>query len=258
MITSEWIPQYRRIELALRERLQTMHPGERLPSDDELCREFRVSRMTARNAMQRLADDGLVQRVPGRGTFAVPPPAHRHADRLMAFSHEMRRHGRVPSSRVLAREIRPSTAGEATDLGLDAGEPVVVLRRLRLADDVPMAIESAVLVRRVAEIVMTADVESGSLHEALAAAGLHLRGGTATITAAAAGAEDARLLGVDRDTPLLVERRVIADAQGRPVEATESRYPADRYALDVRFVIEDGARQGPGVNGLSRGAPRNP
>lgn len=236
------LPQYRQIELALRKRLAAMAPGERLPSDEELCREFAVSRMTARNAMLRLADDGLVQRIPGRGTFAVAAPSHRHADRLMAFSQEMTRLGRIPSSRLLARDIRPSTADQAAALGLRATEPVVMVRRLRLADGEPIALETAVLVHRTADVVMAADVERGSLHQALAAAGLHLRRGNATITAEAAGPEDVRQLGVVRGSPLLVERRVIADVAGRPVEATESRYPGDRYALDVRFDVEDQVR----------------
>jgi GntR family transcriptional regulator len=234
-----WLPHYRQIELALRERVATMRPGQRLPSDDELCREFGVSRMTARNAMQRLAEDGLVRRIPGRGTFSVAPPSHRHADRLMAFSHEMARLGRVASSRLLAREIRPSSDTEAGALGLRVTEPVVVVRRLRLADDVPIALETAVLHLRTADLVMSADLEGGSLHAALAEAGLHLRRGNATITAEAAGTEDVRLLGVERGSPLLVERRVIQDAGGHPVEATESRYPGGRYALDVRFEVED-------------------
>jgi GntR family transcriptional regulator len=233
------LPHYKQIELALRERLATTEPGERLPSDEELRREFGVSRMTARNAMQRLAEEGLVQRIPGLGTFAVAPPSHRHADRLMTFSHEMTRLGRVPSSELLGRDIRPSTSEQASALGLRATEPVVVVRRLRLADGEPIALETAVLAARTEDVVMAADLEHGSLHEALGAAGLHLRRGQATITAESATPEDARLLGVQRGAPLLVERRVITDVAGRPVEATESRYPGDRYALDVRFEVEE-------------------
>jgi GntR family transcriptional regulator len=157
----------------------------------------------------------------------------------------MRRRGRAPSSRVLAREIRPSTAGEAALLGIPASEPVVVVRRLRCADDEPIALETALLIQPAAAAVMGADVEHGSLHEALAKAGWHLRRGTATISAAAATAEDARLLHLRRGDPLLVERRVIADAHGRRVEATESRYTADRYALDVQFDVEPDTAQEP-------------
>jgi GntR family transcriptional regulator len=88
---------------------------------------------------------------------------------------------------------------------------------------------------------MATDLETGSLHEALARAGLQLRRGQATITSEGATIDDARLLGVRAGEPLLVERRVIADVAGRPVEATESRYPGDRYALDVRFDVDDGS-----------------
>jgi len=237
-----FVPHYRRIEQALRVRIAEMLPGAQLPSDAELCEEFGVSRMTARQAMQRLADEGLVERVPGRGSYVAEPPEHRRADRLMSFSREMERQGRVPSSRVLAREIRPATAAAAARLGLSEGDPIVVLVRLRLADGRPMAVESAILHRRVAAVVTSADLEDGSLHEALAAAGHILRRGMATITAEAATREDARLLEIRPGDPLLVERRVIVDAEGSALEATESRYPADRYALDVSFDVEHTAR----------------
>jgi GntR family transcriptional regulator len=234
-------PKYRLIEQALRSRIEKLHPGDALPSDAELCVDFGVSRMTARVAMQRLADAGLVRREPGRGSYVAEPPAHRRANRLMTFSREMRRLGRQPSSRILARKMRMSTAQEALRLGLETGEPIIVLRRLRLADGRPMAIEEAHLDGRCAAAVMEADLEAGSLHEALGRAGYVLRRGTGTITAEAAGPEDAQLLEVAERSPLLVERRVILDARGRRVEATESRYPADRYGLDVRFDVDDGA-----------------
>jgi GntR family transcriptional regulator len=245
MTDGRYQPQYRQIEQALRARIATLSPGERMPSDAELCAQFGVSRMTARNAMERLAVDGLIRREPGRGSFVAGPPAHRRANRLMTFSREMLRTGRVPSSRLLAKGIRPSTAAEARELGIPIGASVVHVRRLRTADGEPIAIESAVLIETCADAVVAADLATGSLHETLARAGILLRRGSGTISAAAATADDARLLGIPIGSPLLVERRVIVDGQGRRVEATESRYAADRYALAVRFDVE-----APGVDAV--------
>jgi len=244
MIDPGYVPHHRRIEQVLRERITVMRPGDRMPSDAELVAEFGVSRMTARNAMQRLAEEGLVARQPGRGSFVAAPPAHRRADRLMTFSREMARRGRTPSSRLLDRAIRPSTRAEATALDLPIGEAIVAIRRIRLADAQPIALESVILVGSCAGAVMTADLERGSLHEAITRSGQTLRRGTGTVTAAAATAEDARLLDIHRGDPLLVERRVISDVHGRRIESTESRYPADRYALDVSFDVEDAVATG--------------
>jgi GntR family transcriptional regulator len=238
MIDTAYVPHHRRIEQVLRERITAMKPGDRLPSDAELVAEFGVSRMTARNAMQRLAEEGLVARHPGRGSFVAPPAAHRRTDRLMTFSSEMARRGRVPTSRLLARAIRPSTRAEAAALALRPGEPIVEVRRLRLADGEPVALESAALIQACAPTVLAADLEGGSLHAAILAGGIGLRRGTGTVGAAAATAEDARLLEIRRGDPLLVERRVIVDDDGRRIESTESRYAADRYALDVSFDVE--------------------
>lgn len=254
MAETGYRPQYRQIEQVLRQRVATLRPGARLPSDAELCAEFGVSRMTARHAMQRLAEDGLIDRLPGRGSYVAERPTHRRANRLMTFSQEMRRAGRVPSSRILAREIRPASMAEAASLDLTPGQPIVVVRRLRCADGEPIAVESAVLIGACADVVMTADLEHGSLHETLARAGILLRRGTATISAAAATADDAERLGIGPGDPLLVERRIIVDAHGRRVEATESRYPADRYGLAVQFDVEvpDDGRPDEGPDGGGR------
>jgi GntR family transcriptional regulator len=231
-------PPYRQIERALRARIATLEPGARIPSDAELVHEFHVSRMTARHAMQQLAEEGLIRREPGRGSFVATPPAHRRTNRLMTFTQEMTRAGRIPSSRVLTRVIRPSTNAEASSLDIPVRQPVVHLRRLRLADDQPMALESTVLIGATASAVMTADLAGGSLHETLTRAGFVLRRGTGTISAATATAAEARLLAMRTGEPLLVEQRVIVDGHARRVEATESRYPADRYALVVDFDVE--------------------
>ena len=196
--------------------------------------------MTARHAMSQLADEWLVRRDPGRGTFVAEPPTHRRANLLMTFSHEMRRQGRVPSSRIVERRTRRPTDRERLDLRTDRDSEVVELRRVRLADDEPVCIETAVLSCRCIESVMAADLESGSLHEALISTGIVPTRGQATIGAEAATSDDAVLLGVKPGSPMLVERRLIFDQRGKPIERTESRYAADRYGLDVGFSVEDG------------------
>lgn len=237
MAGQTFVPRYYEIEQALRARIADLEADAPLPSDAQLCREFGVSRMTARNAVQRLVQDGLVYRLPGRGTFVADYGTHRHAGSLANFSDEIRRSGRTPSSRLLARGIRPATAGSVSRLRLQPEANVVIVSRLRLADEEPVAIEHAVLRIDAAPAVLGADLQAGSLHATLVGAGLIPTSGRATISAESASKEEAKMLGVPRGWPLLVERRVILDQDGVPLEATETRYAAGRYALDVEFDV---------------------
>src|SRR5436190_1392409 len=75
MTSTAFVPRYVAIEHELRARIARMQPGDALPSDSELCEEFGVSRMTARNAVHQLKLEGLVERVPGRGTFRLQAAA---------------------------------------------------------------------------------------------------------------------------------------------------------------------------------------
>ena len=229
-----FVPRYYEIEQALRARVAGLRPGDIMPSDAELCEEFGVSRQTARNAMQRLQQEGLVQRLPGRGTFVAERPIHRQAGSLISFSDEMRRVGRRPSSKVLRRAVRPATDDEAKQLG---GESVFELVRLRLADAEPIAIEASAFPAELADTLGAADLETGSLFDALVAAGHVPTAGRAELRAGAATAQDAPL-DVLPGAPLLIERRLIFNQAGRPLELTESRYAADRYSLEVSFDVE--------------------
>ena len=242
-MSMDYAPRYREIEAALRARIAHLRPGQRLPSDADLCAEFGVSRMTARHAMAQLADEGLVRRDPGRGTFVAEPPTHRRANFLMTFSHEMRRQGRTPSSRIVVRRVRPPTDAERTALRVAHGDEVVELKRVRLADHEQVAVETAVLACRCTAAVMAADLETGSLHEVLIGEGILPTRGTSSIGAEAASADDAVLLGIGAGEPMLVERRLIFDQRGRPIARTDSRSAADRYGPAVGYSVEDGGAQ---------------
>ena len=232
---TSFVPRYFEIEQALRVRIATLDPHSPLPSDAQLCDEFGVSRMTARGAVQRLVQEGLVYRVPGRGTFVAPARAGRAASHVLSFSDEMRRRGRVPTSQLVERRTRGATDDERRRLGAD---DVVVLRRVRIADGEPLALETAVFPAARVTQVLDGDLERESLFATLANAGLTPTAGRAALVAESASAEDARLLGIRRGDPMLVERRLIHDQDGTPLELTESRYVGARYGLEVDFDVE--------------------
>jgi GntR family transcriptional regulator len=232
---NDFVPRYYAIEQSLRSRIALLEPHAPLPSDSQLCEEFEVSRMTARGAMQRLVQEGLVYRMPGRGTFVAPARANRTASHILSFSDEMRRRGAVPSSKVVERARRAATPDEARRLATDE---VFVLRRVREADGEPVALETAIFAAERVGDLLDGDVDAVSVFATLAAAGHVPTAGRAAIAAEAASAEDAKLLRVKRGEPLLVERRLIHDADGVPLELTESRYVGSRYGLDVDFDVE--------------------
>lgn len=233
-----YAPRYRRIEQALRTRVATMQPDDPLPSEAQLSHEFSVSRMTARAAVTRLVEDGLAYRESGRGTFVAPPPARRRAENLVRFSEEMRRRGRHASSRLILRERRPASDDETHRLRLRPLAEVIAIQRVRLADAVPIALEDAVFPDGL-DALLTAELADRSLHETLVELGHVPCGGQATITAVNADPRTAQLLDVDDGTALLVEQRLILDQHGNPLELTQSRYVAQRYALDVSFDVDD-------------------
>jgi len=233
----DFAPRYYAIEQALRARITLLQPHDPLPSETELCKEFKVSRMTARAAVMRLVAAGLVYRESGRGTFVSAPAANRHADSLVRFSEEMRRQGRTPRSEVVERLVRPGTPAELDRLRLGRGADVVAVVRVRLADESPIALEHAVFPAALAAL-LDADLAGGSLHGALVALGRVPTLGNASLTARTADPAEAALLDVAAGSALLVELRLIYDQDGAPLEITESCYVGDRYALDVAFAVQ--------------------
>jgi GntR family transcriptional regulator len=231
-VTSRAIPRHKAVERHLRSRIASLRPGDAIESDSELCALFNVSRMTVRQAAQRLADEGLIYRVPGVGTFVAEPKVHRDIARLRSFTEEMALRGATAGSRVLASEIRTGEPAELAALQLPPQAKVAHLRRLRLADDRPVAIENVVLPISSAA-VLNEDLEQGSLHDALQALGEVPTRATGTLVAANAGDEDAELLGVRPAAALLVEERLIFNQHDVPLEKTQTRYAGEEFVFHL-------------------------
>lgn len=116
--------------------------GEQMPTEEQICTLFQVSRITARQAMGQHAQGGYIERVQGKGSYVKAKKVGMQLNRLQGFTEEMRAKGMTGSSRVLSVKIQPCSLKVAERLGIEAGAQVISINRLRLADGEPMAVEN--------------------------------------------------------------------------------------------------------------------
>jgi GntR family transcriptional regulator len=234
-MTARQPARYEQIADHLRGLIARAEPGDRLPSEADLCEQFGVSRMTARQAVQLVAVDGLVDRRRGAGTFVRAGTVPRDLGSPLSFSEGMRARGMTPSSRTLAWERIEPTSDERDALGIGPGEQIYALERLRLADGTPMAIERAALPQSLARAVER-EGEFTSLHDLFTRLGRTPSRAHAEVTAQRATKRQRQLLDLPNGGIVIMERRTIFDQHGEPLERTVTWYASNRYSFRAVLV----------------------
>jgi GntR family transcriptional regulator len=232
---------HRYLEIAeyLRDLVGDANPGDRLPSDSELCARFGVSRMTARQAVNVLANEHLLERRRGSGTYVTGRRVARALGSPLSFSESTRLKGMAPASRVLRAGPIDLSPVESTALRVAADAPAIVLERLRLADDVPMAIERVVMPADDTGL-LDEDLTSGSLHDAFERRGRIPTRALAEVGARTATKRERELLGLSAHGIVISEVRTIFDQDGAPLEYTTTLYAAERYAFTAMLYRDEG------------------
>lgn len=214
----------------------SLQAGARLPAERELAEALGVSRMTVRQALGALERDGLVRRAVGRsgGTFVQEPKVERRPASTAGLSAELRRQGLAAGAELISARVEPAPPRTAAALGLEPGEPVVVVVRLRLAAGKPLALERSSLPQQLYPGIEALDL-GGSLYELmLAVYGRRPTRVVERLETVAARPADARALDVRPGAPLLLVERVGYGADGTPLEFARDRFRGDR----TRIVIE--------------------
>jgi len=213
------------------ELIESIAVGAAIPSERQLGVDLGVSRLTVRAALDELVREGYLVRRRGAGTFVAEPKVAKGMD-VSSFSDDMRARGLTPASRTLDLDVAPAGARMGRLLHVSPSEPVVSVKRLRLADGEPMAIE---LLHARASLVpgLTAvDLEQHSFYDLLADRyDIAIVGGTQTVEPTVTNQEESETLGVPLHSPALLFERVTRAASGDVVEFTSSTYRGDRYRL---------------------------
>jgi GntR family transcriptional regulator len=214
-------------------------PKTQLPSERELCERFGISRITVRQTLHQLVSEGRLMRAHGRGTFVTHAPLRKWLLPLVGFSEDIAARGQKPGAHVLAFEAVEPPPGVAHELQLAEGEKAIVLRRLRLADGVPMAVETVHAPERLCPGILEEDLEDRSFYELLRRRyGIEPARASQSWQAVACPRPDARLLGVRTGSPVLEIGRTTYERGGRPFEHLQSFFRGDRYV----YVAELGER----------------
>lgn len=209
-------------------------PGDALPSERQLCNDHGVSRVTVREAIGQLVAEGLAVRVHGRGTF-VAERAYRSELRLASFHEDMRRLGLKPGTVVLSVGRDTPSAATAAALELPDGRQTWHVRRLRLADGTPIAVDDAWydadLLPDLDEVDFTA-----SIYQTLATRyGRPVNRAEQTVGAGSASSEIAAVLGIAKGSPVMTFDR-IAYSGNQAVEHAYTWFRADRYRVHMTLT----------------------
>lgn len=226
----------------VRERLgsliDSMLPGEAIPAERELARELGVARMTLRRAIDELVLERRLVRRHGSGTFVAPSQVAKPLS-ATSFSSDMRARGLRPGSRTVSWRQLPASLAYAALLEIPTNAPILNVRRLRLADDIPMAIEDLFVPQDLVPGLTGEELEGGSFYQVLSERyAVTIRSGEQVIEPCLVDEADAALLEVPAGEPAFCFERTSRTSDGRVAEFVRSVYRGDRYRIVAQIYPE--------------------
>lgn len=244
------VPLYLQLEKILRGQIAigTIEPGAALPSENELVDTYNVSRTTVRKALDRLAEDGVVVRVQGKGTYVSQPEVTQDLRSLRTISEVLTQAGFIPEVEVVAVDVNYTAPPYVTaQLDLPDGVPIVQVKRRHLVNGEPIAYAVIYLSNRFQWRFSAEELRYQSIYTWLETQEQVLVDkGVQVISAKGASEEVAAALSLEPGSPVLTVHNTSTAETGIPIEHTEFYFPPERYVLAVTlrrthvgFSLED-------------------
>jgi GntR family transcriptional regulator len=235
LIRNEGIPVYVQIRETLREEIarKVLKRGEKLPSEQELAIRFGVSRMTVRQSIAELTDEGLLYRRHGVGTFIGFPQLERDHTRLTNSFDPAESKGNNTLPSLLSMDVVPAGPKVAKALFIKEDDLVFRIKVLGWANDVPITVHEAHVPHELFSQVIDKNLEVQNLWSLFEQCGYKVKRAVEHIEAREATKELAKLMAIEVGMPLLYKERTIYAVDGTPVEFTYCYNRGDIYSLTV-------------------------
>ncbi len=202
--------------------------GDRIPSERELSLHFGVSRMTLRQAIQNLSDEGILERKVGSGTYVANRKVQEKMTGTTSFTEIMLSQGRQPSSKVTSYFVTSPSSSEIEKLALSEKQLVLRMERIRYADGIPICFELASIPETLIN-QFTKESITNSFYRILEDEGFKIGGANQTISATEASEKIAEFLNIKRGDAVLRLRQVSFFDDGRPFEYVRTQYVGSRF-----------------------------
>jgi len=234
------IPLYYQLKEEIKKRILdgTYKEGDLIPSERELIENHNLSSTTVRRALNDLVHENYLQRKAGKGTFVQPRRVRRDLRKVLSFTTNMNEMGLTPSTKVLEKQAVPADDFVADRLGVGEGQQVMKLRRLRMADGVPMMLETRFIRLDLCPTIMDFPLDSSLwevfTHEFGKKPHRHHQG----FRIANVNQDEAGLLGLAQGSPVFLILGVTYLEDGQAIECDSSFYRGDRYELTFEAVAD--------------------
>ena len=234
------IPYYYQLIEILKQHIKdgTWVPGDRIPSEIELCDNYGISRTVVRQALRELETDNYIVRRKGKGTFVAKPKINEGLiQKLTGFYQDMVEKGLKPITQVLYQEIVPASTKIANYLDVPIGTEIIDIQRLRSINDEPIQLVTTYIPRQICPDLINIDLSDRSLYEYLESEyGIKITSGTRYIEAVLATEEEAHLLEIDEGDPLVMLDSVSYSESGQVIEYYHALHRGDRSRFQVNLI----------------------
>lgn len=233
------LPYYFQLKELLREEIESgrWQPDQKIPSETELCEQFKLSRTVVRHALNELVNEGLLYRQRGKGTFVAKPKIGESlVQNLTGFYQDMVARGLTPATQVLEQSLVLASKKVAEKLNLAPDSQVIKIERRRFVNDEPILLVTTYIPYEACPELLNEDLTQQSLYALLEEKyGLEIARGHRTLEAVAANEYEARLLNIEENAPLILLHSVSYLRDGRPIEYYHAVHRGDRSRFEVEL-----------------------
>ena len=222
------------VRIALAEAIQrgVFKPGEMLPSEREMQIQLGISRATIRQALNDLASSGLIYTRSGKGTYVAQLRIATSLIPRVSFSENMRRLGHMPATKLLEMAVEPAFGLIADHLQVPQGAQIIRIKRLRLADNIPLGIQKTHLPYDLCFELLKKDFNQASIFDSLVELGLSPYSASQTVKASLPTKEEQKLLAIQEGAPVMRIHWSTFLESGKPIEAAYQTYRGDKYQIE--------------------------